>query len=80
MDTSLVDFVGIAIVGTGLSLIIQIIKNHWGIESNKTKLLTILLSILVGGFYFALRGTVLYETIIGILAASSTVYALILRK
>lgn len=73
------DFLGIAVVGGLLSLVIQFIKNKLGTDSTATKILTIVLSIIVGGAYFLLRDTVWYATIVGILAASSTVYALILK-
>jgi hypothetical protein len=73
------DFVGIAVVGSLLTLVVKSIKDYFGTEGNITKLLTISLSIVVGGVYVWLRQTIWWETIIGVLAAASTVYALLLK-
>ena len=73
------DFIGIAIVGSILSFVVQYIKGTFGTTSNLTKGLTILLAIFVGALYVFLQGTVWWTTILGILAAASTVYALLLK-
>ncbi|MDQ3158782.1 MAG: hypothetical protein M3P98_01430 [bacterium] len=74
------DFVGIAIVGSGISLVLDYIKAKWGTESSTTKLLVIGLSIVCGGAYYFLQDTVLWQTILGVLAAASTFWALFLKK
>lgn len=73
------DFLGITIVGSALSVVIEFIKATFGTQGNKTKLLTILLAIIVGGAYVLLAGTPIWTTILGVLAAASTVYALLLK-
>lgn len=73
------DFLGIAVVGALLAVVIQGLKKWFGTESLATKALTILLSIVVGGVYVWLRSTVYYQTVLVILGASSTVYALLLK-
>lgn len=74
------DFIGIAIVGSSLSLVIDFIKARWGVESNATKFAVIGLSVILGTVYFFLRDTVLWQTILGILGAASTFWALFLKK
>lgn len=74
------DFLGIAIVGAALSLVIQIIKNKLGPTSNATRLITLALSVLIGAAYWFLRDTNLWQTILGVLAAASTVYAFFLKN
>ncbi len=74
------DFLGIAIVGAALSLLIQWIKIKLGTTGVATKAVTLLLAVVVGGLYWALQGTVLWESILGILAAASTVYAFFINK
>lgn len=76
---SIEDFIGISVVGGLLSLVIQFIKGKLGTESLGTKVLTVVLSIIVGGAYFFVRDTVWYPSILGVLAASSTVYAMFLK-
>lgn len=74
------DFLGIAIIGVALSLIVQAIKNVFGTSSLKTKGLTILLSIIVGAGYYFVRQTAWYEPILGILSAASTTWALLFNN
>lgn len=74
------EFLEIGIIGAIISIIIQIIKEKWGTESDTTKVLTIGLSIVIGSVYYFLQGTALWQSILGVLATASTFYALIIRK
>ena len=69
----LTDFLAIGIIGALLSLAFQYFKSTSGTAS---KVWMIVLSIVVGAIYVLVRDTVWYSTIVGVLAASSTVYAL----
>lgn len=73
---SIDNFLAIGIVGVFLSLVIQIIKKMFGTDNVKTKFITIVLSVGVGSFYYFLRDTIYWQTILGVLASASTVYAL----
>lgn len=73
------DVIGVGIVGGALAAIVQMIKGKFGIESNQTKILVVALSVIVGGLYVFARSTPWYTTILGVLAASQAVYALILK-
>lgn len=77
--SSIADFLGITIVGAGLSGLVQYIKAKWGVDGFTTKVVVIVLAILIGSLYVLLRDTVLWSTILGVLAAASTVYALLLN-
>jgi hypothetical protein len=70
------DFVSIAIVGTALSVFIEIIQSKFGTTSSTTKGITIALSVLVGTLFVLLKDTNVWQTIIGVLASASTVYAM----
>lgn len=74
------DFLGIAIVGAGLSLLIQAIKGKFGDDSLTTKGITVILAIAVGALYAFMQDTVYWETILVVLGAASTTYALFLKK
>lgn len=74
------DLMTISIVGTVLSLFIQWMKNKLGTNSIETKFVTILLALAIGSLYFFLKDTSWYQSVLGVLAASSTVYALLLKK
>lgn len=74
------DFLGIAVVGVIVSLVIETISRYAGTDSLKTKWLTILVTVVFGAAYTFLRSTTWWETILGILAAASTVYAFIFKK
>jgi len=70
------DFLGIAIVGAGLSLAIEWLTNKWGTTSSGAKAIAIVLSVIVGGAYWFFSGTAIWQSVLGVLAAASTVYAL----
>lgn len=74
MDT----FTEIALVGVILSLVYEGIQRVFGSPENAwaSKLSVIALSIVVGGAYFFLNGTVIWQNILGVLAAASTMYAI----
>jgi len=73
---SIDNFLAIGIIGIFLSLVIQIIKKMFGTTNPTTKFLTIVLAIGVGSFYYFLKDTIYWQTIIGVLASASTVYSL----
>jgi len=74
------DFFGILIVGVLVSLVVDWAKAKFGVQSLKTKLLVVGLSILTGGFYFLFRETPWFQSMVGVLTSASAVYALILKK
>jgi hypothetical protein len=77
METSITEFMSIGIVGTFLSIVIQYVQNKWGVEGAQTKAIAVAFSVILGGIVWFLQGTALWASIIGVLAAASTVYALI---
>ena len=74
------DFTAIAVVGALLSVAIQFIKAKYGSTSGETKLLTLALSIAIGGLYVFAQNTPYFETIILVLSSASAVYALLLKS
>jgi len=69
------NFLAISIIGVVLSLAFEYFK---GATSSplRSKLWAVGLSVVVGGVYTIFRDTVLWTTILGVLASASTVYAL----
>lgn len=74
------EFIAIAVVGAILSVVVQIIKEVFGTESNATKLITIALALVVGGLYVWIRSTPYFETALLVLTSASAVYALVIKK
>ncbi len=74
------DFLAISIVGGMLSIAFELIKKWLPDSSDYKKLAILTLSVGVGTGYWALRQTPYLETVIGVLAAASTVYAFLLKK
>jgi len=74
------DFLGITVVGALLSAVISGLRSKFGTEGTTTKIMTIILSIAVGGAYFLWRDTSWWMTMLGVLAASQTVYAMLIKK
>jgi len=73
------DFLGIGFVGVALSIVVQSIKDRWGGDSAGTKALVLVLSLFVGGLYVAFRDTPIFQTVLMVLGAASTVYALFFK-
>ena len=73
-------FLGFAIVGGLLSAVIKMIKEKWGINGNKTKLLTDVLAIVVGTVFYWVSNQAWVDSVVGVLSASSTVYALLIKN
>lgn len=74
------DFLSIAIVGSALAIAIQFIKTKYGIESTKTKVITLGLSVVLGGAVYFLSQTPWWQTILGVLASASTFWAFFLKN
>lgn len=70
----------IAIVGAILSGAIQFIKTKWGTDGMTTKILTVVMALMVGALIYFFQETAYWQTVIGVLAAASTVYAFLLKK
>lgn len=73
-------FLGIAIVGALLSLVIEWVTNKMGANSMGSKFTAIFLSVLVGAAYWYLSSLAIWQSILGVLAAASTVWALFINK
>lgn len=73
------EFMGIAVVGALLSLVIEFIK---GYNSNPlvTKIETLILAIIVAGGYVVIRSTPYFETVLTVLGTASIVYGFFLNK
>lgn len=74
------DFLGIAIVGVIISFLVEVIKARYSTKPNTSKALTIGLALGLGISYAVIRETPYYQPVLGALAASSAVWALILRS
>jgi hypothetical protein len=77
---TLTSFFEISIVGALVSFVIQWIKEKFGINSNKTKLITLTASLLIGTIWYFYSTADWFVSVIGILGVSSTVWALLLKK
>lgn len=78
METEvLTQFLSIGIVGAALSMAIQALQNKFGVEGATTKAISIVGSIVLGGAVWFLQGTAIWASIVGVLAAASTVYAMV---
>jgi len=80
MSSELQNFLQIGIVGSALTFIVQFIKYRFGTDSDTTKFLVILLSVLLGAGYYFLVDTSLWLPIVGILGSATTIYSLFLKE
>lgn len=76
MNTIVEQFLSISIVGSVLSLFIQWLQNKYGVEGSQTKAIAIFGSIVLGGLVYFLSALPIWTSILGVLAAASTVYAM----
>jgi len=73
------DFLNIAIVGVMLSIIVNYTKTWTKKQGYDTRVVVVFLSIVLGAFYYTASDTVIWEAMLGILGAASTVYAFFLK-
>lgn len=74
------NFLGIAIVGIFVSVIINLIKNFFKTGSLANKAITLAFCIVFAAGYWFLSKASYWETVVGILAAASTFYAFVLKN
>ena len=73
----LTQFLGLGIIGAAMSAYLQYAKKKAGLSSPESKLYAILGSIILGVTYWGINQNVeLYQAVLGVLTAASTVYAL----
>jgi hypothetical protein len=70
-------FLSIGIVGAALSMGIQWLQDKYGVAGKETRLISIGGSVLLGGAVWFLQGTEIWASILGVLGAASTVYAMV---
>jgi hypothetical protein len=70
------NFLAISIIGALISIIFEWGKKKWGVESHESKMLMISISMLVGAVYYFASSLAIWQSVLGILAASSTMYAM----
>lgn len=77
INTIVQSFLAIGIVGAALSLVIQWLQSRWGVEGSATKALCILGSVVLGTIIYFVSQLPIWATILGVLSAASTVYAMV---
>lgn len=70
-------FLSIGIVGAALSMAIQWLQAKFGVQGSVTRAISIAGSVVLGGAIWFLQGTAVWASILGVLAAASTVYAMV---
>lgn len=73
------EFLGIAIVGALLSVIIEMVTANIS-DPRKTKVITIMLALVVAGAYVWLRSTSFFPTVLTVLGTASIVYGFFFNK
>lgn len=74
------DFISIGIIGAVLSTLIECVQRIFGVTSGWTKVLSISLSFVIGTAYYFLSTTPYWPTVLGVLGAASTVYAILFNS
>jgi len=72
------EILNLAIVGGLLSWFLEYSTNK--LDSTRSKIATVVGAIIVGGLYWWLSQTGLWESILGVLVSASTVYAFVIKK
>lgn len=74
-DQAIQAFLSIGIVGAAFSTLIQWMQMRFGVEGATTRAISIVGSVVLGGAIWFLQGTAIWASILGVLGAASTVYA-----
>lgn len=73
------DFIAISIVGVGLSMFVELIKEKFQ-NGFASRTIIFASAILLGSIYIWIRSTPYFETVLTVLMAASTFYAFFLAK
>ena len=73
-------FLSIGIIGVIASLVIQGLKKAYGTNSFKTKVLTVVVALVIGGLYTLADTLGFLQSFVAVLTASSTIYAFFIKK
>lgn len=75
-----IDFGSLVIVGVIVSFIVQVIKLYLGTSKLWTLAAVIVLSLIGGGVYVALKDTAYVQTILQVLMAAGAFYTFIIKN
>lgn len=70
----------LGIVGAGASLFISMLKTKYGTDGNKTKVVTLAVSLLFAAGFVYLENTPYLEAVYNVLAVATMVYAFIIKE
>lgn len=70
------EFIAIGVVGAVLSLFVEWVQARFGTDSKGTRLIAIIGSVMLGTLVVVIKEMPFYQSILGVLSAASTVYAL----
>jgi len=73
------EILSIGIVGAGISLLIQFIKNKFGANENVVKLVTLVFCLVSGSIYYFLSDTAFFTAVLGILGAATVIWSYMLK-
>lgn len=73
------DILSLAIIGTAVSIIISLIKKYSGTSGDTAKLLTIVVSLIGGGIYYALKDTSLWQSFLMMLGYVNAIYLVLIQ-
>ena len=62
------------------SLIIEGINRRFKVGSYSARLITVIVSLTLGGMYYYASGAVWWQSALGVLAAASTMYAFLFKS
>lgn len=81
MDVSIEQLLSIGIVGALLSVAMEWLKAKYTMESVEARIITIVGAIVLGTVVWALQmNAVLWQSILGVLATASMVYAVVIKS
>lgn len=69
------EFMGISIVGVGLSLGFEFVQRKYGMTSGWSKFIVLVSSLVLGGAYVWVRNEPYFPTVLTILGTSSLIYS-----
>ena len=72
-------FLEIGVIGVALSLVVEYIKTK-ATSDLDMRAVVLALSVVVGTGYWIVADTAYYQSVIGVLSAASTVYAIFLKR
>lgn len=80
MELTLIEFMSIGIVGSAVSVFVEVLKTKYPLDSKEARMTVLLVSLVAGMLLWALQqNAVLWQMVLAVLASATVVYSFLIK-